>query len=188
MEAITSGWIHERDSACYEWTQRLHFGKDCDSFFDISPVNSDRGNFLLHLVLSKEERVSDLRSFDVCRSAPDNRHFPRYFFSGKNARSEVESWIIRSEVHPSGKPFYPIDVGGITWESCGKDCTVQLLEIMHTPNRPHGCGDYLASVKVHPGLVSCFTVDAPDLFPRLFFSEAIAIEELTAWLKRRNQI
>jgi hypothetical protein len=153
------------------WTVRFTFDIDKNSFLEIAKLSGDRGNYLLHLVAD----------------GVDDRMFPRYFFDLNNGIEEAEAWLRNwfeiSKSYPRPYP-HPTTVEPI-WSCGGKDCIVELRRL---GGERSAIGRCIGFARVLEGHEELFVVDAPDLFPRVYFDEAIAIEELTAWLIRRGQI
>lgn len=153
------------------WSIRLSFDLPAEGFLEISKQSTDRGNYLLHLVAE----------------GVDDRMFPRYFFSHSNAIVEAETWLRNwVEIRDSyPRPYpHPTTLEPI-WSCGGKDCTV---EVMRLGGDRSALGRYIGFVRVLEGHEDLFVVDAPDLFPRAYFDETIAIAELAAWLLRRGQV
>lgn len=67
----------------------------------------------------------------------------------------------------------------------GKDCTCYLRGFVL---RPALVPLLRLEVVVHPGKEKILHVDAHDMFPRHYISYEIALEELKAWMKRREQV
>lgn len=120
--------------------------------------------------------------------AIDDRAWSRYFFSEDNAKEEIALWLENWERLKAGgyrAPYPELEMAhDACWTLEGKDCTLTLRAITNDV----APGKFVGSVYVHPGREAFFTIDYPDLFPRFYFSQEIAIGELTAWMVCRNQV
>lgn len=146
----------------------------------------ERGFFCL----AKRPSYCDRGRFQVFLEARavDDRGWSRYFFGEDNAKEEAALWLAHwQQLKAAGysSPYPSID---IAFEPCwtieGKHCTVNLIAITNEV----AAGKFVGLVQVHPGQEAFFTVDYPDLFPRFYFSQEIAIGELTAWMICRQQM
>ncbi|GEM_PF-6061902 len=120
--------------------------------------------------------------------AVDDRGWSRYFFSKDNAKEEVASWLANwQQLKTVGYtcPYPHLNLAcDPCWKMDGTHCTVSLTALTNDA----AVGRFVGIVQVHSGSEAEFTVDYHDLFPRFYFSQEIAIGELTAWMACRKQV
>lgn len=145
----------------------------------------ERGFF----AINRRPTYCDRGQFQVFLEATsvDDRGWSRYFFSEENAKEEVALWLehwqqLQSSVYE--RPYPEPTLGDVCWSTEGKDCTVSLATITNAV----APGQFLGSVAVQADRETAFTVDYADLFPRFYFSQEVAIGELTAWMVCRKQV
>jgi hypothetical protein len=174
----------------FKWTRRLYLSS-ASEFLEIGPLmpsENDRGHWRLYL-----------ESNEVY----DQRGFSRTYFSEDNAIQEAEFWLLNwlticqspgylTIGDESGRRLPPIVTLPPTWSIEGKHCTVTISPIKGVADGDEALtlavGCYAANVAVRKGCELDCPIDACDTFPRYYFSRETAIEEMTAWMRRRGQL
>lgn len=159
------------------WISKLVISLDGNSYFEIVPIAGNRGNFVLHLIAGHRE---------------DDRHFPRYFWDKADAQKEVESYLLRQAIDAHGNPCIrtdrlPIKFGEPLEVIVGDDCIATVRSILIYDGHRCSVGNYAVTIDVHEEKKDLFVIDAPDLFPRLYFDRTIAITETWFWMRAKGQ-